>query len=65
MESGLLQSTDHHPILMFRSIALFLTTLLMASPAFACHCTVHGESSASESSEQKSEQEQEQEQEQD
>jgi len=61
MESILVQITDHHLFLMFRLIALFLTTLLMAAPALACHCTVHGgESSASESSEQKSEEEQEQ-----
>lgn len=58
MESAVLQSTDHHPISMFRLIVLFLATLLPASPVFACCCTVHGESLASDPSEQKSEQEQ-------
>ena len=65
MESELFKSTGHYPILMFRLITLSLAALLTASPVFACHCTVHDESSASQSSEQKPEQEQEQEQEQD
>ena len=65
MDHAFFKSADLRLILMFRLITLSLAALLTASPVFACHCTVHDESSASQSSEQKPEQEQEQEQEQD